>query len=429
MKLALISPAKFIWSDDRELREFWNQSKELGFYRNNFSGISLGLLIVAGLTPPSFEIEFIDQNFDEIDFGKPYDLVGISATTQQANGAYAIADEFRRRGNKVVLGGIHATCLPEEAKQHADSVVIGEAEVLWPRLLEDFEAKRLQPFYQCDEIVDLRNSPIPRYDLIKGKEVKVIWLQTTRGCPHDCEFCVASNVYGRKYRHKEVEQILSEIDFIKRYFPRTRFGFGDDNMFVNRKSSKELLTKLIPKNVRYLAQTDISVAEDDELLGLLKRSGCIALFIGFESLDVHNFETINKDRWKARYLDRYPAYIEKIQSLGIGVMGAFVIGLEHDTTESLRDLGDFIVDSRFYAAQITVLTPLPGSRVRQRLERENRIFHSDWEKYTFLDVVYQPKNMTPQELQKALCEIYKKTYSKEAFKKRFDYFKKVSSVL
>jgi radical SAM superfamily enzyme YgiQ (UPF0313 family) len=218
---------------------------------------------------------------------------------------------------------------------------------------------------------------------------------------------------------------MREITTIKKYFPKTRIGFADDNIFVSRNFSKTLLSRLKDLKIRYMGQSDISVAEDEELLDLLRRSGCNYLIIGFESLNRDNLDHINKNRWKSKYLDKYAAYIERIQSHGIGVLGAFIVGFDHDTLDSINNVSEFIIQNHLYGAQITVLTPLPGSRLREKMEKQNRILHSDWEKYTYLDVVFKPKKMTADELQDGLLGIYQQCFSRDVHLKKMKHLKDI----
>jgi radical SAM superfamily enzyme YgiQ (UPF0313 family) len=413
MKIALISPKGAFLSADPEFAKFWENAETLTTYRQVWSGISLGLLVIAALTPKHFELKFIDENFEDIDFDKSYDLVGISAMTQQATRAYQIADEFRKRGIKVVIGGIHATVLPEEAKQHADSVIVGEAEETWPRFIEDCLNGNVQPFYRTTESIDLAKSPIPRYDLLQPQNYKTIWIQATRGCPRDCEFCVASKVYGLKYRHKTVEQVVREIEYVKKIWENAKINFADDNMFVDRKYSAELVKRLMPLKVKWSAQTDVSVAQDEDFLELIRRSGCISLFIGFESLSKENFNSLDRHRWKLQQLEKYPAVIRRIQSYGIGVMGAFIIGFDNDDTSIFKKTMNFIIKNRLFAAQVTILTPLPGTRLREKLKKEERVLNNDWKCYTGFDVNFIPKQIPPQVLQQDLLKVYRGIYNKE----------------
>lgn len=425
MKIGLINP-KGLKTNDNNLAEIFQSTSNFQSYTDSLSGaFGTGLLVIAALTPDHIKIEIIDENFDDIDYNKEYALIGISAMTHQASRAYEIADEFRRRGVVVAIGGIHATVLPDEAKTHCDSVFIGEAEHTWPAFLEDVKDGNISDFYKSEKAVDMTSLPTPRYELLNKKNYNVIWMQIGRGCPHDCEFCVASNVYGYKYRHKTIKQIIDEIEFIQTIWPNVRLNFADDNLFLNRTFSKKLVEHLKGMNLRWFAQTDISIASDEKFLTELKAAGCTTLFIGFESISEINLSQINKNSWKLKQLKNYPAAIEKIQSKGIGIVGAFIIGLDGDTKDTLKELTDFILDNNIFIPQITVLTPLPGSRLYERLKRENRLTDLPWSNYTFTEVNYIPKNLTGEELQNELHEIYKKVYSKESRLQVLKYFKNI----
>jgi len=425
MKIALISPKGSFLGENYAFREFCEKSKELYFYKRFWSGLSSGLLIIAGLTPKEIKIELIDENVESINFDKDYDLVALSAMTQQATRAYEIADEFRKKKVKVVMGGIHATVLPKEAKEHCDSVFIGEAEETWPQFISDFLNNRISPFYLSKGSVDLEKSPMPRYDLLKSEKYNIIWIQTTRGCPFDCEFCSASKIFGAKYRHKTIEQVVREVKFVESISKSSHIGFADDNMFVNRKYATELAKKLIPLKIRWMTQTDISIAEDEKLLKLLKKSGCYILFIGFESLSEKNLISVDKSGFKARKLSKYSEYIKKIQSYGIGVMGAFILGFDYDDNSVFKRTADFIIDNYLYTVQITTLTPFPGTRLRMRLEQENRLLDFNWNHYTLWDVNFVPKQMSVEELQLGLLETHKAIYNDVERLKRIKYFKDI----
>jgi len=434
MKIALISPKGRLFSNEPRLLQFWenakvkNGSKLLSPHFSLWAGFNLGLLVIAALTPKRFHVELIDENLNlnGIDFEKYYDLVAITTITQQATRAYEIADEFRKRGCKVIIGGIHATIIPHEAKMHADSVVIGEGEGLWPQLLNDFLDNKIKPFYSTRNLFNLRKSPIPRYDLLNPKDYKVIWLQASRGCPFDCEFCAASKIFGIKFRHKTIEQVIKEIKVIKKIWKNPQINFSDDNMFIDRKYVVELIKRLIPLKIRWAASTDISVAKDESFLKLLRKAGCMILFIGFESLSKKGLSTIDRYGWKCKQLDNYAAYVEKIQSYGIGVQGAFILGLDSDDASVFKKTSDFIVNNNFYAAQITVLTPLPGTRLRERLDREKRLLpEGNWDRYSFLDVNFIPKRMSSKDLQDGILKVYQEVYSKENRFKIASHFKKI----
>ncbi|MEW6380880.1 MAG: radical SAM protein [bacterium] len=432
LQLALISPASnglkmnldhiYLVSQEKIAEKIPSQYLFSPFSR--WSGMGLGLLIISALTPDIFQIDLIDENIKDIDFNKKYDLIAISLITQQAPRAYIIADSFRAKGIPVILGGIHPTIMKDEAKAHADSIIIGEAEELWTTVIEDFLNKDLKSIYYSNDSVDLSKSPIPRYDLLDFSKYKIAWIQTTRGCPHGCEFCAASNIFGKRYRHKSIQQVINEVQYIKR-LTNIQIGFADDNMFVNREFSYTLLKELKKLNINWITQTDISVGEDDELLELLRKSGCNSLFIGFESLSKRNLTSDDRENWKLKYIDNYATLIKNIQSYGIGVLGAFILGFDEDEESTFNELAEFIISNNLYASQLTILTPLPGTRLRERLLRENRVISSDWNRYTFLDVNFIPKRMSPQRLQEGLYEVFQKVYDREVRIKVAQHFKKI----
>jgi len=424
MKIAFINPkGKQVVNEKMKL--FWEETSSQ-FLRHSLSGCSSALLVLAALTSKSHKIALIDENFEKIDFDKKYDLVAISMMTQQACRAYEIADVFRSKGNKVVMGGIHATVLPDEAKKHADSVAIGEAEDIWNNIIEDAKNNSLKSFYVSERSVDLTKNPVPRYDLLKKEHYNIIWIQTTRGCPRDCEFCAASKIFGLKLRHKTIKQVVREVKFIISLGKKFQISFADDNMLIDKKYAKSLLKALGPLNIRWFGQTDISIAEDDNFLKLLRDSGCAILFIGFESLTKNSLKFVDGNSFKLKRLDKYSYYVNKIQSLGIGVLGSFVLGLDGDDLSAFNRTSDFIIKNHLYASQLTVLTPLPGTRLRERLEKENRLFaHDRWERYTFWDVNFIPKNMNPQELERGLLEVHRRIYSKKVLSGVAKYFKDV----
>lgn len=429
MRIALISPKGTILSSNSKISELWDKVKIMHNYRKKFSGINTSLLIIAALTPSSYEIDIIDENIEEIDFQKNYDLVGITVMTQQANRAYEISAQFRKNRVKVILGGIHVTVCPDEAMNNADSIVVGEAENLWPEIIEDFEANHLKSFYKNSKVVDMLHAPIPRYDLIADKGYNVVWIQTTRGCPHDCEFCAASRVYGNQYRRKSTSQIIDEILLIKKSLGDINISFADDNLFVDKQASIEFISAITPLKIRWFGQTDISIARHGQLLGLLKNSGCYCLFVGFESLSENNLKGINKNEWKASQVKFYPEYISKIQSYGIGVMGAFIIGFDDDTPSKFQKISDFIINNNLYESQISILTPLPGTPLRERMLKTNCLLDNSWEKYTLADLTFKHPLLSKIQLEDGLFSIYKEINSREVYLNKMRHFKQIQKKL
>lgn len=425
MKIALVSPRSSSLCRSPEFQNFLKQSPEMEFYRQYWSGLGLGLLVIGALIPDDVELELIDEGIEDIDFSRGYDLVAITAVTQQANMAYEIARRFREKNIKVVLGGIHATVLPDEAKLYADSVVVGEAENLWPKLLDDFRHNRLSPVYASQQEVDLKVSPIPRYELLGEKPCKIVWVQATRGCPHDCSFCCASRVYGSKYRHKSIDQVINEIKKIRRIKKHALIGFADDNLLCDKDYTCQLLEKVVDLKIKWIGQSDISIAYDNSLLKLIKKSGCVVLLIGFESIIEDNLRGLDSSNWKLKHLENYVESIRAIQGNGIGIIGTFIVGFDNDDNSIFNKLADFIVDNHLAGAQIAALTPFPHTRVRKNLLSEGRVLNTPWENYTLYDVNIKPKKMSPHELERGILDTFKKVYSSGVAIEKGSYFKSI----
>lgn len=379
---------------------------------------SLGLLTLAALTPPHFEVEYVEVR-DVASCDAPlrrYDLVAISSYSAQIFEAYALADRYREQGVPVVLGGLHVTMLPAEAAQHCDAVVIGEGELSWPVLLREFEHGSLQPRYGSREAqFDLADAPLPAFELLDPERYNRLTLQTSRGCPFRCEFCASSILLSPSYKQKPLTKVLAEIRKINSLWRRPFIEFADDNGLVNRRYWKELLRELAPLGVRWFTETDISVASDSELLSLMRDSGCAEVLIGLESPEPSALAGIELKRdWKLHNFDTYERAIHTIQDHGIRVNGCFILGLDgHD--ESIFDaVYDFVRRTELFDVQITVLTPFPGTPFYQRLEREGRLLEpAAWQRCTLFDVSFQPRNMTPQALARGLRELGMRLYSEE----------------
>ncbi|MFX0067255.1 MAG: B12-binding domain-containing radical SAM protein [Candidatus Hermodarchaeota archaeon] len=429
MKIALISPRSSFLSRKPEFMSFLKKSPEIEFYRQYWSGLGSGLLVIGALTPNDVELKLIDENIEGIDFSGNYNLVAITAVTQQATRAYEIARGFKEKDIQVVLGGIHATILPDEAKLYADSVVVGEAENLWPKLVDDFKNKRLSPFYTSQQEVDLKESPVPKYELLEEKPCKIVWVQATRGCPHDCSFCCASRVYGSKYRHKTINQVIEEIHMIRRIKKHALIGFADDNLLCDKDYSRQLLEKVVDLKIKWIGQSDISIAYDNSLLKLIKKSGCIALFIGFESIIENNLRGIDSINWKLKHFKDYAASIRTIQSNGIGIIGTFIVGFDNDDNSIFNKLTDFIINNHLAGAQIAALTPFPQTRVRENLLCEGRVLNTPWDNYTLYDINIKPKKMSPRALEKGILYTFKKVYSPSVALEKSRYFKNIYSEL
>ncbi len=409
MKILLIAPT---WK--KEIK-----AKRMG--RNRvFKAPPHNLLIVAALTPEDIEVEIVDENIECIDFNKKADLVGITTMTASSPRAYEIADIFREKGIPVVFGGIHATVLPEEAAQHADAVVIGEAEGLWEKVIEDFRqgGKRvLAKVYRSSQRPDPANIPIPRRELIKDKGYFLSrFLQLARGCPFDCSFCSVSKFFGKKYRFRPVEKVIGEVKGIIGKSLATRFlGFLDDNIVGNITYARELFKALIPHKLLWVGQSSINIAQHEDILQLAAASGCKGLFIGIESISESSLKEANKSQNKIKF---YEKAIKKIHQFGISIEGAFIFGFDHDDKSIFKKTVKFIEKVKLDAVQFAILTPLPGTRLHEKLDREDRIIDRNWSNYDLSHVVFQPKLMTPQELKLGFDWAYKRIYRLSSISKR-----------
>ncbi|MBC8095067.1 MAG: B12-binding domain-containing radical SAM protein [Akkermansiaceae bacterium] len=390
---------------------------------------SLGLLTLAGLTPDRFDVEYHEiadlKKLPELPVH--FDLVAISTFTAQLKEAYVVADYYRAQGVPVVMGGITVSSLPHEAREHCASVVMGEGEPIWPEVLRGFESGGLRPLYVRTPPgqFDLAEAPMPRFDLLDPEKYNRLTVQTSRGCPHRCEFCASSILLTPHYKVKPVEKVIAEIREIKKIWPRPFIEFADDNSFVHRAHYKRLLRELAKENVRWFTEADVRVAEDDELLGLMRDSGCQQVLIGLESPRRDSLNGVElKHNWKAQRLDSYQAAIAKIQSYGVTVNGCFILGLDADTSEVFDDVLEFVRDSGLYEVQVTFLTAFPGTPLYHRLRAEGRIIQDKaWELCTLFDINLRPKNMSVAELQAGFLGLVKQLYAEEETKARRAGFK------
>ena len=365
----------------------------------------LGLAMIAALTPPEVEVSLTDENVTDIDFQKETDLVGITAMTITAQRAYDIADTFRARGVKVILGGSHPSALPEEASQHADAVVIGEAEGIWSNVIEDFKANKLQRTYSQRKRPRLVNLPIPRRDLFaEGAYYFRNTISATRGCPYACSFCSVTSFFGHTYRCRPVEEILKEIETLNH---KKFIGFVDDNIVGNPKFAKELFRALAPYKIKWVAQASITIARDDELLKLAAASGCKMLLIGFETLSPANLAAVGKS---INVVDEYETAIEKIHSHGIAIHGFFILGLDEDDEDVFERTIRFAQKMRLESAQFAWPVPYPDTALCESLDKAGRVVTKDWSQYKS-NIVFEPNLMSRELLQKGHDWVWREFYS------------------
>ncbi|MEE9240191.1 MAG: radical SAM protein [bacterium] len=385
---------------------------------------SLGLLYLAAVTPCGHELHYYEAESDGAEPEELYtcDLVAISTFSAQVLEAYAIAHRLREAGVVVAMGGLHVSVVPDEAKRHADHVIVGEGECVWPTVVEAVENGDPGKIWDAKEygIVDVRFLPAPRYDLLDSRPYNRFTVQTSRGCPWRCDFCASTVMLGLRYRKRPVANIVRDIQRVLDLRSHPFIEFADDNTFVDKRWGKELCRALIPLGIKWFTETDISVADDPELLSLMARSGCRQVLIGLESPDPESLQGVElKSNFKAKKAGSYMEAIRRIQSHGITVNGCFVLGLDGQTPAVFERVRDFVTESNLYEVQITVLTPFPGTPLYDRLLREERILQPEaWDRCTLFDVNFVPKNMSPEELRQGLHALMGSLYDKDEVKRR-----------
>ncbi len=373
-----------------------------------------GLLAVAGLIPRErYETVLTDENIEPIDFDLKADLVGISAMTAYVKRGYEIADEFRRRGVPVVMGGVHPSLMSREALQHADAVVAGEAELVMGRLLDDLEQGRMRGIYKADRLCPMESMPLPRYDLIKqNRYVNRAFIQTTRGCRQGCTFCAESLMNGLRARHRPVDEVLREIDACgQRYI-----SINDADFFGSRERPKAVMRALRGRGLRWQAGVTSRLAGDDEMLELAAESGCYMLSIGFESISSRTLKDVHKS---VNRPEEYARLVEKIHSHGIMVFGLFMFGFDTDDEAVFEDTSRLNIGAGFDMCAYSVLTPYPGTLSWYELKKAGRIVSCDWDKYDQGHIVYEPRCMSAQELRDGHRKTFKAFYSWPSIARRF----------
>ncbi len=389
-KLYIISPCR---SED-----IWRKR------RVTFVLPKMSLAILAALTPERFDVNVTDELVDDVDFDFPADLVALSTNSSNAKRAYEIAGIFRGKGASVIMGGIHPSVMPEEVLLHADSLLIGEAEEMWPIILEDFLSGKLKQRYCCESYPDPSRIPSGKWELIHQRRYYVPrTFQASRGCPYGCSFCSSTQFFGTQLRCRPIGQVVAEL----RDYREKIAVFIDDNIAGHPAYAKELFSAMKPLKQRWVAQTSIDIARDSELLRLAAESGCAGLLIGFESINSLNSGDVKKIRKR----EQYEELIKEIKTHGIGVHGSFIFGFDHDTPETFDSTVEFVQRNRLEVANYCKLTPFPGTRLFDTMSDQGRILHRDWEKYDRYNIVYAPKNISSEELHRKTAEAYRKTYA------------------
>lgn len=404
MKIKIIVPR---WPKD----SFWDVI--------TFKFPSLNTTLLAALTPVDHQVSIHDESIVPLDLDENCDLVAITAMTPLVPRGYEIADEYRRKGVQVIMGGIHPTWLPNEAIAHCDAVVIGEADEIWPEMVRDATRGELKRFYRQQRRTDLSRLPVPRRDLLNSKGYFFEnTIQTTRGCPFDCEFCSVTAIYGGTYRTRPLEEVEREISSLRR--AAAYIFFVDDNVVGDIRYARKLFTMLSQYHLRWVSQSPITIAQNEELIRLMARAGCHGMFIGFESLSPKNLALMGK---KTNKVERYEAGIKRLHDHGIGVHASFVFGYDYDDPSVFEGFLSFAHRTKIDGAFLPILTPFPGTRIHQRLKKEGRIITEDWSKYDMATVVFRPKGMTVEQLQEGFWWVNREFYSvRSMFRRIFQPF-------
>jgi radical SAM superfamily enzyme YgiQ (UPF0313 family) len=408
MRITLILPKS------SDAREIWKEGQSIP---------AMSLPLLAAYTPGDVEVRLVDDQYEEIPYNDSGDLVGITAITETVAQAYEIADEYRKRGVPVVLGGIHPSLLPDEASTHADCVVIGDADEIWPQLVEDFRKGEMKTRYRMERLPSLAGLPLPRRDLLNDDfYLPMDFLYATRGCPRKCSFCCLPNFWGSTFRHRPVEEVIGEIERL----PRDLFGFIDDNLNANPKFLKELMRQLIPLKKKWMAEVTLDFCRDEEMLRLASKSGCMAIFVGFETISSNSLQAIGKRHNLGR---DYYDIVKRARDCGIGIEGSFVFGFDGDDRSIFENTLDFFLKSGLDSVNTNILKPYPGTKLFDQLCREDRMLSLDWADWASCDkVLFRPKLMSPDDLLAGVAWVNKEIYSRRNILKRVIHSLRLKSI-
>jgi len=392
MKIKLISPQMTLRPMDSEFKRRMSPA--------------LSLLVLAALTPSEYNVALEDENVRKLNLNDSPDLVGITVNVDTSKRAYEIASHYRQRKIPVILGGIHPSVNPHEASQHCDAVCIGEAETLWPTILQDTRSGRLKPRYHNTEPTDLSLTPLPRRDLLNAADYLYTNILTaSRGCPFRCEFCYNSSEYMQQdFRNRPIANVIREIESFK----TRQVMFVDDNFIGNPAWTREFIKAIAPMRLTWHAAVSTNIGQHPELLDAMADAGCRSLFIGFESINHHSIRSVNKVQ---NHCDQYDRIIRMLHERDIMVNASMVFGLDSDTPQTFPDTLDWLVRNKVETVTAHILTPYPGTKLFERFQAEGRIFDTDWSHYNTAHVVYQPQNMTPEELYHGYRWLYREFYS------------------
>ena len=385
-----------------------------GIFKRALRYAPLTLTTLAALIPADLEVslQLVDEGIDDVDTQLDADLVGMTVITGTAMRAYELAARFRARGIAVVLGGPHVTLIPDDAQPHADAIVVGYAEETWPRLLRDFAAGRMATRYVQGPGLSLADQPFARRDLLpRNRFITNDVFEATRGCVHSCEFCVVPSAWGLKPLQKPVEDVVADI----RQKRARKLIVVDLNLIADPAYAARLFEALIPLRVQWYGLATTLLGDNPELLALAARSGCRGILIGLESMSGKNLQASRKG---FNSPEKYSGLVAALHRHGIALQGCFVFGLDQDTPSVFMETARFVVDARIDLPRFAVVTPFPGTPLFRRLDQEGRILTRNWELYDGQHVVFQPAQMSVEQLQRGIEEAWRFAYSARSIAKR-----------
>jgi radical SAM superfamily enzyme YgiQ (UPF0313 family) len=359
----------------------------------------LQLGVIAAMLPDDIEITLYDDRMEKINYNNPADLVMLTVETFTAKRAYEIASEYKKRGVKVAMGGVHATLLPDEVAQHCDCTILSDAETVLHKVIEDFKNGNLQKIYTGEIAIPPQSGILTRRDLFKNKGYLPMTLaQFSRGCPHGCTYCATSKYFSATHNCRKIDETIKEIEAQG----RRHVFFVDDNFTANKAQAKEFLKALIPLKIRWASQGSVDMLYDDELMELIVKSGGLGFVMGFESLSAITLDSMNKNVNKMQGFNKYEREVKRLRHWGLQTWSAFTLGYDTDTVQSIKELCDFAIENKFAFAAFNVLMPYPNTPLYEQLEREGRLLYDGkwWlhNEYKFNYAPFIPKNMTPEEL-------------------------------
>ncbi|SHH83413.1 Radical SAM superfamily enzyme YgiQ, UPF0313 family [Butyrivibrio fibrisolvens DSM 3071] len=381
--------------------------------KNKLYFVGLALPLLAALTPEGFDVEICYETIEDVPFDTDADLIGISSMGHAVMRTIAIAQEFKKRGKTVVLGGYMVSLMPEEAQKYCDSVMIGDSEETWPQMVRDFENGNLQKVYK--KKLEKLTYPIPKYELILNKKIgNFLPVQAGRGCPKTCSFCSIYCLYKGQYLKRDIDEVIRDIKKIKSLGFR-QFLLLDDNIFSDRDYAIKLCAEIKKLKMYWMTQCSIDIAKDEELLDTIAKSGCYMLSFGLESISKESLIGMHKAWAKP---ENYSEQINIIRKHGIDISTEMVVGAEGDTLESIKATAKFVADNHIAVPRFYILTPIPGTEYYDEMKKADRIYNTDMYSYNACEAVHYPKNMTPQELTKAYWDLYNEVYSIKSILKR-----------